>query len=239
MPTSPYSPSGSPSKPCDGFLDRASLAAHQGKRLEELFRQILPANQFYRDKFQAAGVDPVRLVLPEQIDRLPFLTKAELLADQNRFPPFGRILTYPVNQYCRMHQSSGTSGAPLRWLDTPESWRWVVDCWKSVFRIVGLNKDERLFFPFSFGPFLGFWSAFDAGVQEGHLCLPGGGMSSTARLRFLFENEATAVLCTPTYALHLVEVAQRRRDTAGNVKGSQNHCCRRAGRQHRRDAESD
>src|SRR5262249_35858877 len=64
-------------------------------------------------------------------------------------------------------------------------------------------------FPFSFGPFLGFWTAFDAASGLGYLCLPGGGMSSTARLHFLRDNRATVVLCTPTYALRLAEVAHQ------------------------------
>src|SRR5262249_43616203 len=64
------------------------------------------------------------------------------------------------------------------------------------------------FFPFSFGPFLGFWTAFEAAAQRGYLCLPGGGMSSGARLRFLLDNAVTVVFCTPTYALHLAEVAR-------------------------------
>jgi phenylacetate-CoA ligase len=68
-----------------------------------------------------------------------------------------------------------------------------------------------LFFAFSFGPFLGFWTAFEAAARRGHLCLPAGGMSSGARLRFLLDNQATVVLCTPTYALRLAEVAQEER----------------------------
>jgi phenylacetate-CoA ligase len=86
-----------------------------------------------------------------------------------------------------------------------------------IYRVVGVRPDDRLFFPFSFGPFLGFWTAFDAAVRLGYLGLPGGGMSSTARLRFLLDNEVTVVLCTPTYALRLAEVAsQEGIDLAGS-----------------------
>src|SRR5262249_44971190 len=67
----------------------------------------------------------------------------------------------------------------------------------------GVRPGDRLFFPFSFGPFLGFWTAFDAASRLGYFCLPGGGMSSGARLRFLLDNQATVGLCTPTYALRL------------------------------------
>jgi phenylacetate-CoA ligase len=96
----------------------------------------------------------------------------------------------------------------LRWLDTKQSWDWMLDCWNQYYRIMDLRPDDRLFFGFSFGPFLGFWTAFEAACRLGNLCLPGGGMSSTARLRFLLDNEATIVLGTPTYAQHLADVAK-------------------------------
>jgi phenylacetate-CoA ligase len=184
-----------------------NLALPQRDRLRALLNEILPQNRFYARKF--AGIDTSKIGSSAELARLPFTTKEELLADQADHPPYGEVLTYPPARYSRLHQTSGTSGRPLRWLDTPESWQWALDNWKIMFQMVGLRRDDRLFFPFSFGPFLGFWTAFDAAAREGYFCLPGGGMSSTARLRFLLDNGATVVFCTPTYALHLTEVAQQ------------------------------
>jgi phenylacetate-CoA ligase len=180
----------------------------QRERLADLLDEILPQNPFYARKFADAGLTRADVRTPADLARLPFTTKAELLADQAAHPPYGRALTYPVERYCRLHQTSGTAGRPLRWLDTAESWTWVLGCWETIYEIVGLRPGDRLFFPFSFGPFLGFWSAFEAAWRLGYLCLPGGGMSSGARLRFLHHNAATVVLCTPTYALRLAEVAR-------------------------------
>src|ERR1051326_8722789 len=172
--------------------------------LRELLKQILPANRFYAAKF--AGTDPRRV----ELSQLPFTTKAELLADQQAHPPYGTALTFELSRYSRMHQTSGTTtGQPLRWLDTPESWGWMLGCWQRIFALVGLRRDDRLFFTFSFGPFLGFWTAFESAVRDRYFCLPGGGMSSSARLQFLLDHSATVVFCTPTYALHLAEVAAR------------------------------
>jgi phenylacetate-CoA ligase len=179
---------------------RDELTRLQCDRLAALLGKILPQNRFYARKF--AGLDPADLA------RLPFTTKAELLADQAAHPPYGTALTYPVGRYRRLHQTSGTSGRPLRWLDTTESWSWMLDNWVKVYDLAGVRPGERLFFPFSFGPFLGFWTAFDAAGRAGCLPLAGGGMSSGARLRFLLDNEATVVLCTPTYALRLAEAAR-------------------------------
>jgi phenylacetate-CoA ligase len=84
----------------------------------------------------------------------------------------------------------------------------MTENWCEVFRASGIVPGDRIFFAFSFGPFIGFWIAFDAGQRMGCLCLPGGGMSSPARLRTILDNAATVLCCTPTYALRLGEVAQ-------------------------------
>ncbi|HXG12022.1 MAG TPA: AMP-binding protein [Gemmataceae bacterium] len=195
--------------PQPDFLDRPALADLQRRRLRAMLAEVLPRNPFYARKLDRAGLTPADLDSPDGFRRLPFTTKAELVADQQTHPPYGTILTYPIERYRRLHQTSGTTaGQPLRWLDTPESWDWMIECWRTKIRFMKLRPDDRLFFPFSFGPFLGFWTAFEAAARLGYFCLPGGGMSSSARLRFLLDNGATVVLATPTYALRLAEVAR-------------------------------
>ena len=178
------------------------LQAAQLARVRRLVAAALPGNDFYRRKF--AGLDPADFF------NLPFTTKAELAADQVAHPLYGSTLSFPREKYSRLHQTSGTStGRPLRWLDTPESWEWLLNCWRVSFPFMGLTTSDRIFFPFSFGPFLGFWTAFESLSRVGCLCIAGGGMTSTARLRFLVEHECTVVFATPTYALHLAELAAK------------------------------
>ena len=149
----------------------------------------------------------LRFVRSEDLETLPFTAKDELVADQAEHPPFGSKLTEPIGNYTRYCQTSSTTGSPLRWLDTNESWQWVQECWKAVFRGARVGAGDRIFFPFSFGPFLGFWSAFEAGAQIGAHCIPGGGMSSSVRLELIRNLKATVICCTPTYALWLAEIA--------------------------------
>jgi len=178
------------------------------QRFRALLETILPRNPFYREKFNAAGLVLDELRFPQDYRRIPFTCKSELIADHQQHPPYGSARTFPLEQYCRLHQSSGTStGQPLRWLDTAADWDWLLHCWQQAFPTLGLKREDRLFFPFSFGPFLGFWSAFEAATRSGYLCLAGGGMSSIARLHFLLEHQVTVVFATPTYALHLAELA--------------------------------
>jgi phenylacetate-CoA ligase len=177
------------------------MSPYQADRLRALFT-VLPDNPFYAKKLGSLTTHH------SPLNTLPFTTKADLIADQQAHPPYGTILTYPLERYNRLHQTSGTTtGRPLCWLDTPESWQWILDLWRAKFDLMGVRSGDRMFFPFSFGPFLGFWGAFGAASECGYLTLPGGGMSSAARLRFLLTHAATVVFCTPSYALHLAEVA--------------------------------
>ncbi len=188
-------------------LDRPALEAHQSNRLKQLLASIDGKNPFYTRKFRAAGVSITAIRVPEDLEALPLTAKGELVADQAEHPPFGSNLTEPIGNYTRYCQTSSTTGSPLRWLDTNQSWEWVQECWKAVFRGARVGAGDRIFFPFSFGPFLGFWSAFEAGAQIGAHCIPGGGMSSSVRLELIRNLKATVICCTPTYALWLAEIA--------------------------------
>ena len=83
----------------------------------------------------------------------------------------------------------------------------MLDTWEEVYRAAGITARDRIFFAFSFGMFLGFWTAYESAARLGCLRMPGGGMSSAARLQTMLDTSATVLCCTPTYALRLAEVA--------------------------------
>jgi phenylacetate-CoA ligase len=186
---------------------RAAIQSSQLEQLRSLVAELFPGNAFYTDKFNAAGITFDVASLEDFSRRFPFTTKQELVESQRRHPPFGTNLTYPLSRYTRFHQTSGTAGTPLRCLDTQESWENMLESWGEVYRAAGVSNEDRIYFAFSFGPFIGFWMAFEAGTRLGALCIPGGSMSSAARLRAILDNHATVLCCTPTYAIRLAEVA--------------------------------
>jgi phenylacetate-CoA ligase len=183
------------------FLDR--VRAEQLARLRERLPEVLRANRFWRERLHdVQGWD--------DFERLPLTSKEELVEDQLRHPPFGSNLTYPMERYVRMHQTSGSSGGkPMRWLDTEESWEWWCRLWADhVYGTAGVRAADRLFLAFSFGPFIGFWSAFGGAERLGTMVISGGAMTSEQRVVTMRELGATVLLCTPTYALRLAEVAR-------------------------------
>ena len=185
--------------------------AEQLESLRTLVQAVLASNRFYGPRLREAGIDTPP-DSPDSIERFcrdaPLTMKQELIDDQELHPPFGTNLTYPLDRYTRFCQTSGTTGRPMTWLDTNESWQTLLDQWKRVYQAAGCDRGERVYFAFSFGPFLGFWTAFEAAAQLDYLCIPGGGMSSTARLHAMRNAGATTLCCTPTYALRLAQVAR-------------------------------
>ncbi len=190
--------------------NREALRVRQLAGVRQLLSVVLDGNRFYRSKLEGISARLVDLPRLEEFQRLvPLTSKRELVEDQARHGPFGTNLSFPIKAYARYHQTSGTSGWPLRWLDTRDDWEWLLEQWAEVFRAAGVDSDDRAYFAFSFGPFLGFWMAFEAAERLGLLCIPGGGLSSVARLRAILDAQVTVLCCTPTYALHLAEVARR------------------------------
>jgi len=181
-----------------------ALRAHQLSRLNGLLDRILPENKLYATKLTAMTLPLTSL---DHLKEMPYTFKSGL-AD-GKFG-MGRNHTFPIDQYTRWHQTSGTRGRPLVMLDTAEDWSWWTDCWQHVYDVAEISAEDRLFFAFSFGPFIGFWSAFDAAKDRGCLTIPGGGMNTLGRLEMMRTSQATALLCTPSYAMHLAEIAATR-----------------------------
>ena len=188
------------------FASRDEIQAAQLEKLRGLLSKILPHNRFYAQKF---GADFHIESLADFSSRAPFTCKQELVDDQKEHPLYGSNLTYDLASYSRFNQTSGTTGNPLRWLDTNESWSALLNCWDEVFSAANVAPNSVIFFAFSFGPFLGFWTAFESATRRGNLCSPGGGLSSEGRLRAIWDNGASVVCCTPTYAIRLGETAQK------------------------------
>ncbi|MGH2843085.1 MAG: phenylacetate--CoA ligase family protein [Solirubrobacteraceae bacterium] len=159
--------------------------------------------------FQRGRLGDARVRTIEDLRALPFMCKDALLEDQALTPPFGTNITYPVERYTHLHLTSGTVGEQLRVPQTAEDWAATRACFARVLREAGIGARDRVALPFAFGPYLQFWAAA-AGVEEiGALMLPLGGVDGRERLRMIAEFGATAIICTPSYALTLIEVAGR------------------------------
>lgn len=204
-------------------LPRQELRHLQLEKLRALIQQLRNDNSFYANLWDGFP----DTITWEWFEQLPLLDK-NLLATL-RIPPTSAATsnlsmptatarhewllaahhTFATHRYLRAHRTSGTTGRPLVILDTQADWQWWLDTWQFVLDAADIQVEDRVFLAFSFGPFIGFWSAFEACQQRGALMIPGGGLSTLARLELIRDSRATIVGCTPSYALHLAEVAQQ------------------------------
>ena len=204
-------------------LPEADLRRYQLNRLNDLLAQMIPANQFYRDKLGVSGDAHNSLQLDDlaQLSQFPFTVKHDLINESDP-AGFAKNLTFAPDAYTRFHRTSGTSGRPMVVLDTQNDWNWWMEAWQYVLDSADLTSDARVLMAFSFGPFIGFWSAFDAVVERGAMVIPTGAMTSLARLELIQSTAASVVFCTPSYAIHLAQVAEengiRLADHAKSVK---------------------
>ena len=191
-------------------LNEIELRAYQLNRLNNLLAQIIPANQFYCNKFAAGGgsLAPPQLGSLAELSQLPFTVKQDLINESDS-AGFAKNLTFAPDAYTRFHRTSGTSGRPMIVLDTKDDWNWWMEAWQYVLDSADLTSQDRVLMAFSFGPFIGFWSAFDAVAERGAMVIPTGAMTSLARLELIQSTASTVVFCTPSYAIHLAQVAEQ------------------------------
>ena len=190
-------------------LPRGELEAYQLKRLNELLKEILPQNDYYRNKF---GCSTLRLDELSQWQDFPLSSKTDWLSKEEDGVALHH--TYGGEQaqalYHRYHRTSGTHGRPMVIQDTKEDWEWWTNTWQYVLDACQIESRDRILMAFSFGPFIGFWSAHDACLKRDCLVIPSGGMSTVARLDMIRTASPTVLFATPSYALHLAQAARER-----------------------------
>ena len=139
----------------------------QLQRLNELIREVQD-RPFYRER-QLCDRYPLESL--DDLASLPLLTKEQVLGEAAGHP--ARIFDLSRTAYTRLHQTSGTKGFPMTVLDTPSDWDWWLSCWDYVLDAAEVERSDVAMMAFSFGPFIGFWTANDALVRRGTTVVPG------------------------------------------------------------------
>jgi phenylacetate-CoA ligase len=184
---------------------RDAVDARKLDRLRAMLREVLPHNGFYAAKLSRV-IDPAGIRGLDDLATWPFTFKDELVEAAAATGRPGN-LTWEPDRYVRYHQTSGTHGRPLPVHDTAADWAWWMACWETILDRGGVTAGDRVVVASSFGPYVGFWSGFEAAIAAGALAIPTGGMTSLARLELIRTVGGSVLLATPSYALHLAEVA--------------------------------
>ncbi len=190
-------------------MPREQLDALQVRKLKRLVEWTDAQVPHHSKRLKDAGVSPEQINSLDDLRRIPFMTRDEWMQGQIEQPPYGPILAAPEEAAIRYHMTSGTTGrTPIRVLDGMKDWEWIAEMWCYGFWGFGVRPSDTVFFAFSYGTFVGFWGAHYACEKIGCLVLPGGNMTTEARVKQIVDMKATVVCSTPTYALRMAQEAR-------------------------------
>ena len=190
-------------------MSREDLDSLQTHKLRNLVAWADAQVPLHSKRLADAGVTADSIRSLDDLRRIPFMTRDEWMQGQLDHPPYGPILAAPEESAIRYHLTSGTTGkTPIRVLDSMKDWEWIAEMWCYGFWGFGVRPSDVVFFAFSYGTFVGFWGAHYACEKLGCLVLPGGNMTTEARVKQIIDMNATVVCSTPTYALRMAQEAR-------------------------------
>jgi len=180
------------------------LQAMQEKKLRQLVDTVYRSSHFYRKRFKEVDVKPENIKSLEDVTRLPFTFKKDL---RDNYPT--NMFCVPLNQVVRFHVSSGTTGKPTVVGYT----RGDVDCWTtSLARSLtacGLGRGDIIQVSYGYGLFTGGLGLHYGAEEIGASVIPMGVGNTERQIELMIDLKATAIACTPSYLLHMNEVAKK------------------------------
>lgn len=181
-------------------MDRDRLREIQSKRLVNMVDYVYHNTPFYRGKFQEMGLEPGDIRSIDDISKLPFTNKTDL-RDQY---PFG-MAAVPMSQIVRIHASSGTTGKPVVALYTRRDLQDWKECLSRALTAYGATKKDIFQISYGYGLFTGGLGAHAGADNIGASVIPMSSGNTQKQITLMHDFKATALCCTPSYALYLAE----------------------------------
>ncbi len=183
---------------------REELEELELKRLQSTVERVYSLSTFYKEKFDELGITPKDITSLEDIRKLPFTTKKDLRAHY----PFG-LFTVPMSEVARIHSSSGTTGKPTVVGYTKSD----MDVWDEVmarvFTLAGATSKDIVHNAYGYGLFTGGLGFHNGAEKIGAAIVPASAGMTDRQLMLMRDFGASILASTPTFALHMAEVAQK------------------------------
>jgi len=185
-------------------LPRKELEQIQLKRLKETVARIYEKVPAYRDKMMEAGIKPEDIKSLEDLKRLPFTNKKDLRDNY----PFG-LFTVPKKELVRIHASSGTTGKPTVVGYTKNDLKTWTECVSRIAALGGATEEDVAQICFGYGMFTGALGLHYGRENLGATVCPTSSGNTQKQIMYMKDFETTLLVATPSYALHIAEVARQ------------------------------
>src|ERR1022692_3889826 len=198
MTPSRFHPASSPD-----YLPRAQMRSLQLDRLRGVLQRAFDRVELFRARLEERGLTPADIGGLEDIAKLPFTTKTGLRDTY----PFG-LFASPIEEVVRLHASSGTTGKPIVVAYTRED----LDVWTNVMvrslASCGITRGDIIQNAYGYGLFTGWLGAHYGAEALGATVIPISGGNTERQIMVMKDFGVTAICCTPSYFLHLIEKAR-------------------------------
>lgn len=180
-------------------------------RIREVMAYAWERSPLYRRKWDAAGIHPSSIRTLTDFERVPVITKEELRADQAENQPFGSYLCAPVDEIKHINGTSGTTGRPTAFGISQRDWDSIATAHARVMWAMGIRPSDTVLIGSPLSLYIGSWGAYIGAERLGARVFPfGAGTSgqSVRTVRWIRQMGVTVFYGTPSYALHIAEVAR-------------------------------
>src|SRR5210317_790491 len=184
-------------------LPREALESLQAKRLQRVAEKVYATVPFYRQQFDKAGVKPEKIRTLDDLQRLPFTLKQDMRDNY----PYG-LFAKPLDQIVRIHASSGTTGKPTVVGYTRRDIENWTELMARSFIAAGAHRGDVLHNAYGYGLFTGGLGAHYGAEKLGASVIPVSGGNTKRQVVIMKDFGPTILTATPSYALHLSEVAE-------------------------------
>ena len=185
-------------------ISRSKLRDVQSERLVAVVKRVYENVPFYRRKFDEIHLKPSDIKSVDDLEKIPFTTKTDFRDEY----PFG-FFAVPKHDVVRIHCSSGTTGKPV----TVGYTRKDIELWSNLVArflvAAGVTADDIAQVAFGYGLFTGGFGLHYGLERIGTTCIPASSGFTERQLKLMADFGVTVLICTPSYALHLGEMAER------------------------------
>ncbi|MBR3261548.1 MAG: phenylacetate--CoA ligase [Lachnospiraceae bacterium] len=184
-------------------MSRDQMTQLQSARLKKVVSNVYHNVKFYRQKMQEMGLEPGDIKGIEDLNKLPFTTKADLRDNY----PFG-LFAVPKTEIVRIHASSGTTGKPTVVGYTRKDLDTWSECVARCLTMAGLGKDDIIQVAYGYGLFTGGLGAHYGVENLGATVVPMSTGNTKKLINMMIDFEVTGLMCTPSYLMHIAEVIE-------------------------------
>jgi len=193
-------------------LKRDELESLQLKRLRKTVRQTLKVD-FYRKRLSKAHIRIEDIRTLHDIEKIPFTKKQDLRGGY----PFG-FLAVPLNKVVRIHTTSGTTGNPTVVGYTKNDLGAWSDLIARNMTMIGVTKDDVFQNMVNYGMFTGGLGFHYGAEKIGMTVIPSATGNTRRQIEMIKDFGVTTIHCTPSYAMHLSEVAEEMHESLPSLK---------------------